>query len=235
MWRARDLVAGVDVVVKVLAAEHAAGRLEREARALVRLRDVSGVVVVHEIGRSDDGTGWIVCDLAAGGSLRDRLRDGGAGPLDAAEATAMTAELARALAEAHERGVVHGDISPANVLFGHDGAALLADFGAADLDDTSDPVRQGLTPAFAAPERRRGAVASRSGDVYSLAATAAAACDHPDELLAEVLAACRSEHPGARPCAADIATSLGAPRPGRTSAPAPARGWWPVGGLPPRR
>ncbi|MDQ2679234.1 MAG: serine/threonine protein kinase, partial [Actinomycetota bacterium] len=188
VWRARDLVAGIDVVVKVLDAEHAAGRLEREARALARLRDVPGVVVAHELGRSDDGTGWIVCDLAAGGSLRDRLGERGAGPLESTEARRLAAALAAALAEVHERGVVHGDLSPANVLFDRDGAPLLADFGAADLDGTSDPVRQGLTPAFAAPERRRGAVASRPGDVYSLAATVATACHTPDEPLAGVLA-----------------------------------------------
>lgn len=228
VWRARDLVVGTDVVVKVIDVDGAAARLEREARALARLRDVDGVVAVHELGRSPSGAGWLVCDLAPGGSLRDRLADGRAPDLD--EVRRMAGRLATALAAAHARRVVHGDLSPANVLFDADGAALLADFGAADLDGTSDPVRQGLTPAFAAPERRRGAAASPAGDVWSLAATLRAALaagatggdggdpgsEVADGELSALLEQCAAEHPSNRPTAAQMATALGASaRPGR--------------------
>ena len=232
VWRARDLLTGADVVVKVIDTAHAAGRLEREARALARLRDVSGIVVVHELGRSADGTGWIVADLAPGGSLRDRMDDDGTpGPLDGTAARRVVAALATALDGAHARHVVHGDVSPANVLFGQDGAALLADFGSADLDGTSDPVRQGFTPAYAAPERRHGAAASKAGDVYSLAATVSAACDAPDDDLTPLLEACLDDHPGRRPTAAQVVAALavaidGPERRGRG---------WPVRGRPPRR
>ncbi len=232
VWRARDLLTGADVVVKAIDTAHAAGRLEREARALARLRDVPGIVVVHELGRSADGTGWIVADLAPGGSLRDRIGDGDTPlPLDGTAARRVTAVLAAALDAAHARHVVHGDVSPANVLFDRDDAALLADFGSADLDGTSDPVRQGLTPAYAAPERRRGAAASSAGDVYSLAATVSAACDEPDGDLAALLAACLVEHPGRRPTAAQVVAALAGPSDG----PAPGARRWPVRGRPPRR
>ena len=231
VWRARDLVAGRDVVVKVLGVAEAPGRLEREARALARLRGVPGVVVVHELGRAADGVGWIVAELAEGGSLRDRLGDG-APPdgLDAAAARRLTHEVASALAIAHGRRVVHGDISPANVLFDRDGAALLADFGAADLDGTSDPVRQGLTPAFASPERRRGGAATSAGDVYSLAATVTVACAAPESDLAALLTDCLAEHPGQRPTAARVVAALD----GRDERPS-ARPRRPVRSRSPRR
>ena len=236
VWRARDLLTGDDVVVKVLDAAHASGRLEREARALARLRGVPGIVVVHELGRSADGTGWIVVDLAPGGSLRDRIGDGHpSGPLDAVAARRVTAALAAALDAAHSRSVVHGDVSPANVLFGHDDAALLADFGAADLDGTSDPVRQGLTPAYAAPERRRGAAASTAGDVYSLAATVSAACGDPDGDLASLWADCLAEQPAHRPSAAQVVAALVGTVDGPGVEPGPGGRRWPVRGRPPRR
>ena len=252
VWRARDLVSGVDVVVKVIDDEGAAARLEREARALARLRGVAGVVRVHELGRSPDGTAWMVCDLAAGGSLRDRIdgapgsdgsvaAEGARGVLNPAEAWTVTHQLATALAAAHERRVVHGDVSPANVLFDDAGNAMLADFGAADLDGRADPVRQGFTPAFAAPERRRGAAASTAGDVYSLATTVLAATvtaatvpsddeplghgpdgEPPDERLVELLARCRDEHPGRRPTADEIAAGTA---PATVRGPARPSGW----------
>ncbi len=231
VWRARDLVAGCDVVVKVLGAAEAAGRLEREARALARLRGVPGVVAVREMGRGPDGGGWIVAELADGGSLRDRLGDGASSEgLDAAAARRLTDDVARALAAAHERRVVHGDVSPANVLFDRDGAALLADFGAADLDGTSDPVRQGLTPAYAAPERRRGGAASHAGDVYSLAATVAVASAAPDGDLSALLTDCLADHPGQRPTAAQVVAALEG-RVERRSVPPR----WPVRSRSPRR
>ncbi len=201
VWRARDLHTGDDVVVKVIDVDAAGDRLEREARALARLRGVPGVLGVLELGRSPDGSAWMVTELAPGGALRDRR-------LDADAARRVTLELATALAAAHDRRVVHGDVSPGNVLFGADGAALLADFGAADLDGVGNRVHQGLTPAFAPPERRRGADASPAGDVYSLAASVASVCDEPDAALGGLWERCLDDHPGRRPSAADVRDAL---------------------------
>lgn len=231
VWRARDLVAGVDVVVKVISAPGAGARLEREARALARLRDVPGVVHVRDLGLTPEGTAWIVADLAPGGSLADRVadRDWSTGA-DTPDPRRLLGELASTLAAAHEQKVVHGDISPANVLFGADGTALLADFGAADLDGVSDTVLQGLTPVHAAPERRRGAPASPAGDVYSMGSTVRAvlpaASPRPagalpvtpsdDVELLELLDRCTSELPTRRPTAHEVVLALCvAPEPAR--------------------
>ena len=79
VWRARDTHNGRDLAVKVIGPVPGldpvlrSDRLEREGRALARLRDVDGIVALHEIGTTADGTAWIVMDLAENGSLRDRL------------------------------------------------------------------------------------------------------------------------------------------------------------------
>lgn len=236
------MVSGVDVVVKVLTAQGAPARLEREARALARLRGVPGVLGVRELGVTPDGTAWLVTELAPGGSLADRLTESQpdrtvepdrpdrsertAGPL---EPRRLFGELVAILAAAHERQVVHGDISPGNILFDADGSALLADFGAADLDGRSDPVGQGFTPAHAAPERRRGAAASPAGDVYSAASTVQAvlrstgAAGHDPE-LDDLLGRATAEFPRSRPTAAEVARVLAAPDGRGRARPARGRG-----------
>lgn len=207
VWRARDTAAGRDVAVKVVAVDRPPGdgaeRFEVEVRALARLRGVPGVLGVRECGIGREGSAWFVSDLATGGSLADRLRDD---VLDEEDALATGVVLAGALATAHERGVVHGDISPANVLYDGDGSPLLADFGMAALDGRATGL--GITPAFTPPERLRGAPPSAAADVFSLAATLAAAVRDADG-LPSVVADCLAERPAARPGAAALARALG--------------------------
>src|SRR5204862_7640287 len=76
---------------------------------------------------AEGGRLWFAMPLLAGGTLRDRLAKG---PLPAAEAVALAAQLARTLSCAHERGVIHRDLKPANILFDGD-RALVADLGLA--------------------------------------------------------------------------------------------------------
>ncbi len=86
----------------------------------------------------------------------------------------MASELASAVAHIHACGVVHGDITPSNVLIDGEGHARLADFGSAVLEgDTVVPLPGGHTPQFAAPEVRRGHGATTAADVYGLSATVA--------------------------------------------------------------
>ena len=183
VWRARDTQSGRDFAIKLLPIRAgdalAAERLQREARALSRLSQVEGAISLHQVGVAADGTAWLLLDFAPGGSLRDCIQaraeeTGTPLPLPTPRALpgpptapmprmeTLAASLFLTLAEAHSAGVIHGDISPANILFGQSGQPLLADFGMASLlgggDGTLGLV--GFTPAYAAPERFRGAASS---------------------------------------------------------------------------
>ena len=122
------------------------------------------MVPLHELGLTEDGAAWMACDLVVGGTLADRS------PVGTAELAAIGATVAEALAAAHVLEVIHGDVTPTNIVFDGADRSLLADFGLAGLGQAAgDP--GGLTPAFAAPERLRGAVPSAASDVYGLGAS----------------------------------------------------------------
>ena len=101
-------------------------RLEREAVLLAQL-DHPNILRLIDVVSDGEGVA-LVTELAAGGSVADRLL---AGPLDAAVAVSWLLPLAEALGSAHRRRVVHGDVKPANVLLTADDLPLLADFGLA--------------------------------------------------------------------------------------------------------
>lgn len=213
VWQVRDTESGSDLAVKVVAPRAGstvdpARRAETEARAVVRLGDVPGVVRLHEVGRTVAGEAWLVVDLMPGGTLASRS------PMRCVEAAAVGRRLAAALATAHRSGVRHGDLTPDNVLFDVHGRPAIADFGMAGLSHAPDDPG-GLTPAFAAPERLRGAAPSEAADVWSLAATLAAVRD-PDEsgecavALEQILARCGTESPVDRPDAATVHDALDA-------------------------
>lgn len=207
VWHVRDGEAGADRIVKLIVP--AAGwsidpacRIETEARALARLADVEGVILVREAGRSEDGTAWLAYDYVEGATLTDLA------PVGAKEARTLGARAAKTLAAAHGRLVCHGDISPSNILVEESGAVWIADFGVADLGGVgSSPT--GLTPAFAAPERIRGVRPTAASDVWSLAVTlrwaiGPAACGSTAELLARAT----QQDPTRRPTAAAFAELL---------------------------
>ena len=107
-------------------------------------------------------------ELAAGGDLK-RLR--GAGYLSIVP---VLIEAARALQHAHERGVIHRDLKPGNVLFDERGRVKLADFGVSgnSLDPGTDSMVRGLSPFTASPEQLRGEPARPADDIYGLGALA---------------------------------------------------------------
>ncbi len=175
-------------------------RFEREARSLARLSDIPGIVSIRELGLAPDGTPWLVTEYLAGGSLEFKLDVDAPEPFSDEARTmvlALLTPLATALAGAHDVGVFHGDISPGNILYDQTGRPWLSDFGMAalgsprsdgtprsragskapDLPDAPDAAElgaygvSGFTPAYAAPERLRGARPGPRSDVYSLAAT----------------------------------------------------------------
>ena len=147
-------------------------RFAREAALLARVRS-RHIVHIHEYGQVGD-TVYLTTELFPDGDLRNRLALHGA--LDRREALSVTAQLCEALGDAHDVGVVHRDVKPANVLLWERSGRLLAylcDFGIA-VDGSADGT--GLTrtggivgsPAYMAPERHLGADADERGDLYSL-------------------------------------------------------------------
>jgi Protein kinase domain len=139
-------------------------RLRREATLLTEL-DHPHVVRVLEVLHDGDGVA-LAMQLATGGSLSGLLVE--RGRLAPGEVVAVAAPVADALASAHRRGVLHGDVKPANVLFTSDGEPLLSDFGVARTlgATTSDHVSG--TPEYVAPELLDGARPDPRADVYAL-------------------------------------------------------------------
>ncbi len=202
VWRAHDEMLARDVAIKTIprVGRNASLSLERffhEARAVAALSH-PGVIRVFDMGEQD-GTPYLVMELAHGGSLRDRLADGKPVSLD--EVCALGIQIAQALAAAHARGIVHRDVKPANVLRDDDGTWRLADFGVAHVpDSTLTLTGQFLgSPAYAAPESlERGDFAAAS-DIWGLGATLYEALvgEPPwgDRDYAQILAAIDGEPP----------------------------------------
>src|SRR5918912_2005700 len=102
------------------------------------------------------------------------------GPLDPARAAKIGLQVLDGLAAVDAAGAIHRDVKPANVLFGPDGGAVLADFGVATLEDDAAVTSTGLvlgSPAYLAPERARGEVPTPASDLWSLGATLFAAVE----------------------------------------------------------
>jgi len=147
-------------------------RFATEARAVARL-DHPAIVAVHDAG-AERGRPYLVMELVAGEALSARLAR--RGPLEPVAAAALVRDLARAVAHAHERGVLHRDLKPGNVLLDAEGRPRLTDFGLArvagpwrGLTRTGDVLG---TPAYMAPEQALGhhrAVDART-DLYGLGA-----------------------------------------------------------------
>ena len=172
VWAATCRESGERVALKVLEPEADAGDLDAVDREELLGRRASGAHVLGVCGRValDDGRVALVMGLADGGSLRDVVTIRGALPLGEV-VTALT-PLATALAELHDAGVVHVDVSPGNVLFTTDGRPMLVDLSSAWLVDDGWPQRSLGTSGFAAPEVVLGRPPVPASDVWSLGALA---------------------------------------------------------------
>ncbi|WP_370263296.1 serine/threonine-protein kinase [Streptomyces sp. V4I8] len=184
VWRATDQLLVRQVAVKelpfdeTLSAAEARRRRERtlrEARAVAQLSHPH-VIVVHDILK-DDERPYIVMELVDGDSLADRIA--AHGPVDAHEAARIGVDLLSALRTAHEAGVLHRDITPANVLIenGTD-RVVLTDFGIAQVPGTSTLTESGAfvgSPEYTAPERMSGARTGPAADLWSVGALLCAA------------------------------------------------------------
>jgi serine/threonine protein kinase len=159
----------IKVLAPVLAAHGPARkRFARESQAVAAVAH-ENVVAVHHV----EGGGrvpYLVMQYVDGDSLQDLvIRDG---PLDVTTTLRMTAQLAAALAAAHDQGLVHRDVKPANILVGPVGQRVwMTDFGLARAVDDASLTRTGFiagTPHYMSPEQARGATVRSSSDLFGL-------------------------------------------------------------------
>ena len=142
-------------------------RFRREARAAAGLSHPN-IVAVFDSG-SDDGTHFIVTELVEGETLADRVRRDG--PMPPADAVAVAVDVARALAAAHARGLIHRDIKPGNVMRLPDGGVKVVDFGIARAAGSDTLTHTGVvlgSTVYLSPEQAGGQPVDERADLYSL-------------------------------------------------------------------
>ena len=185
VWEAWDELLRRRVAVKQLLlqpsmstqdAELARSRVIREARITARLHHPHAVALYDVVDHH--GQPCLIMQYVPARNLNQLLQERGA--LDEPVVARIGAEVASALAAAHEVGILHRDVKPSNVLITADGSAKLTDFGishaAGDVSLTSTGMITG-TPAFLAPEVARGEKSGFPADVFSLGATMYAALE----------------------------------------------------------
>ena len=193
--RAHDRELGRDVAIKELLSRGSANevRFLREVLITARLEH-PGIVPIHEAGRWSDGTPFYAMKLVAGRPLRELLAE----RATAAERIGLlhhVIAVADAIAYAHGRNIIHRDLKPANEIVGDFGETIVIDWGLAkdlsssegsgrdsgsfrttDSPPASPPLDDGVTtvgsimgtPAYMAPEQRRGDPVDRRADVYAI-------------------------------------------------------------------
>jgi eukaryotic-like serine/threonine-protein kinase len=219
VWRAHDVSLDRSVAVKLLH-PHLAGdqttveRFRREAQSAAQFTHPNAVNI-YDTGHEDDLV-YLVMEYIDGPSLRDVIRD--AGPLDAQVVAALGEQVASALGRAHEHGIIHRDVKPANILVNREGVPKVTDFGIAkavghEQEQLTSPGTVIGTAAYLAPEQLEGDAVDARVDVYALGVVlyecltgqAAFQGDTPTATAAARLA---NELPPPRTVRADVPRSL---------------------------
>jgi eukaryotic-like serine/threonine-protein kinase len=177
VYRARDERLGRDVAIKVLPQDvredrRALARFEREAKAIAALSH-RNIIAIHHFATEGENP-YIVMELLEGEMLQSRIYRG----LTWKEAADIGAQIADALAAAHDRGVVHRDLKPANVFLLRDGTVKVLDFGLARIaepatgnSETAVRTATGVvmgTHGYMSPEQLRGETVDHRTDIFSL-------------------------------------------------------------------
>jgi eukaryotic-like serine/threonine-protein kinase len=172
VFRGTDRVLNRTVAVKVLSPQFASddqfvARFRREAQAAAALNHPN-IVSVYDTGDQGD-VHYIVMEYVEGRTLRDVIRQ--EGPILPERASEIAQAVARALATAHEAGLVHRDIKPGNIMLTRDGEVKVMDFGIARTS-TGDTLTQTAavlgTASYLSPEQAQGSTVDARSDIYSL-------------------------------------------------------------------
>ena len=177
VFLAHDLTLEREVAIKVLPPdismdEHIVKRFQQEAKTAAKL-DHTNIIPIYRV-ESEGGLNYFVMKYIAGTSLEDVLDQ--KQPLSIDYIQRVLWEAACALGHAHQRGVVHRDVKPANIMFDHDGRVMLTDFGISKaLQAASGFTGTGMiigTPHYMAPEQAKGSTVDGRADQYSLGVVA---------------------------------------------------------------
>jgi tetratricopeptide (TPR) repeat protein len=200
VFRAVDTRLGRAVAIKITQEQFSA-RFEREARAISSLNHPY-ICTLHDVGPN-----YLVMELVEGETIAARLKSG---PVPVKTALLYASQIAAALAEAHGKGIVHRDLKPGNIMIAKSGVKVL-DFGLAksgqDETVTASHMVMG-TPAYMAPEQRKGKPADARSDIYSFGCvlyemlTGARVGSQrrrvPSRKLERIVSRCLEEDPGRR-------------------------------------
>ena len=158
------------VAVKIMRPELAKNekfrrRFQTESQAIAKLSHPN-IVGVYDVSRTDH-VEYIVMELVDGITLKQYLQDHG--PLDAVQAVDFSLQIARALAHAHGKGIVHRDIKPQNIIISTDGKVKVTDFGIAKAT-SSNTISSDVMGSvhYASPEQARNGFVDGRSDIYSL-------------------------------------------------------------------
>ena len=178
VFLAQDLTLDREVAIKVLPPDisqdpHVIKRFQQEAKTAAKL-DHTNIIPIYRV-ESEGGLNYFVMKYIAGVSLEDVLEQKKE-PLAADYIQRVVWEAACALGHAHQRGIVHRDVKPANIMFDHDGKVMLTDFGISKaLQAASAFTGTGMiigTPHYMAPEQAKGQAVDGRADQYSLGVVA---------------------------------------------------------------
>jgi eukaryotic-like serine/threonine-protein kinase len=173
VFLAHDLTLEREVAIKVLPPDvgqddQVVRRFQQEAKTAAKL-DHPNIIPIYRV-ESEGGLNYFVMKYISGTSLEDLLDK--KEPLAVPEIQRILWEAACALGHAHQRGVVHRDVKPANIMFDHDGRVMLTDFGISKaLQAATGFTATGMiigTPHYMAPEQGKGAPVDGRADQYSL-------------------------------------------------------------------
>jgi serine/threonine protein kinase len=171
VFKAEDTKLKRTVALKFLPAEltrdeESKERFIKEAQAASALEHTN-ICNIHEINETKDGQMYICMAFYEGQTLKDRIKQG---PQKVIEALEIGMQITEGLGKAHERGIVHRDMKPANVMITEDGTAKILDVGLAKLSGHSGLTRTGTTlgtVAYMSPEQARGDRVDQRTDIWS--------------------------------------------------------------------
>ncbi|HJR24795.1 MAG TPA: serine/threonine-protein kinase, partial [Acidimicrobiales bacterium] len=207
VYRATDTLLDREVAIALMKVEHlddaALARLRREAQSMARLGDNPNIVTVHDIGE-EHGQPYIVSQHMSGGSVADLIERAPNHRLPIDQVLVIGQQICAALEHAHQHGIVHRDVKPANVWLASDGSAKLGDFGLAVGRDPSRLTVEGMivgTLAYVPPEIAAGEEGEPRSDLYSLGAMLYEMLTGRPPFLGESAVGIISQHLGTAPVA----------------------------------